>query len=442
MVQPLNEILSSQKILPSISSDGIVPKKGGTSKILIAIIIFVSIIIIGFIYFKLTMTSKIDTFNSNWDNYKCQPSIMPVAGILVGPRDGSVNPFSNFVQCSYNLFTKNFNTAIGPLRKVINSIISILVIFKSSINKIREILRFVRNSMRRFAKDIYMRVKKSYMQIAFIINRIRRIFKYLILTLTSLFDALNYVILTLKSMWKGPMGKIARKLCFDGDTIITINNKQQRIKDCIIEGDIIGILEFSADNVDMYNYKGVIVSGSHIVYENNKPILIADSIYSQRIDYFKDKIFCINTKNNIIMINGIKFSDYEEINDPINMNKELFNKYNTKYTNINNEYNYLHGNTEIKMKNNVIKKIKDITVGDYTINSEVHGIIKVLNNCTLYEFNNDIMTGSQIIKQNNDTWYQICELGKQTDISCKYLYHIMTYSNEIETTNNIITNYE
>jgi hypothetical protein len=400
-------------------------------------------IIIGVIIDKV-FKKKLDKLNKSWDDYKCKPYIVPFAGTIFGPKDGSVNPASNFYQCLKNQFQEFFDHAMSPFRNIIKSIIGILVIFKSSIQKIRVVLSYIRNAMRQFARDVYLKLKKSYAQIAFIINRIRRIFKYLTKTLVSLFDALSYVIWSLKSLWKGPVGKVARMFCFDGDTIITINNKQQKIKDVSIVGNVIGILEFSAENVDMYNYKEVIVSGSHIVYENNIPILVKDSIHSYKINYRNDKIYCINTKDNIIMINGIKFGDYEEINDPITMNKALFGKYNTKYRTINNEYNYIHGDTEIKMRNNIIRKIKDIKVGDWTTNGEVYGIIKVLNNHTVYKYKNDMMTGSQIIKQNDIEWHQICDIGNKIIMNdSNYLYHIMTNGVEIETNNcNIITNYE
>jgi hypothetical protein len=420
----------------------VIQSGGGIKKILLIGLILMTIpIVIGGIYFK--TQNKQDDKNKDWDTYKCTWPYIFVAGIFVGPKDGSVNPYSNMTQCLYSRFKSIFDTLIKPFRDIIKSIIGILVIFKTSINQIRVVLRFVRDSIRTFARDIYMRLKKSYMQIAFIINRIRKVFKYLVLTLTSLFDALSYVIWTLKSMWKGPMGKIARKLCFAGDTLVTVNGKEQLIKDVKIGGDVTGILEFSSQDTDMYNYKGIIVSGCHYVYED-KWLHVCDSIHSNKVDYVDDKIYCLNTVNNIIMIDGIKFSDYEECDsDDTNkfVNTELFKEYNVKCQEVSSENNYLDGNTKIKMRNEN-KKIKDISVGDYTNNGKVIGIIKQLyHNRQLYKYKNDIMTGSQLVKVNND-WMQICDIGIKINYNKKYLYHIFTDTNIIETINNIITDYE
>ena len=68
--------------------------------------------------------------------------------------------------------------------------------------------------------------------------------------------------------------------------------------------------------VQMDDYNGTIVTGSHIVYENKKPIRVANSKKSKKVVYNEDYIYCINTENHILIdqFNNI-FSDFHESDD-------------------------------------------------------------------------------------------------------------------------------
>ena len=42
----------------------------------------------------------------------------------------------------------------------------------------------------------------------------------------------------------------------------------------------------------MYDFNGIIVSGDHIIYENNKPIRVCESKISKPVYYNKNKLIC------------------------------------------------------------------------------------------------------------------------------------------------------
>ena len=66
----------------------------------------------------------------------------------------------------------------------------------------------------------------------------------------------------------------------------------------------------------MYNYKNVIVSSSHGVYDNGVWKHIENCEDAIKIDFNKDYIYCLATENNKLFINEIMFTDYYEVSDP------------------------------------------------------------------------------------------------------------------------------
>ena len=108
----------------------------------------------------------------------------------------------------------------------------------------------------------------------------------------------------LYSMVKGPIGKFGKfgekwglaasvftlgmpgagiwfaSVCFDPDTKIKLKNNTNKMIREIVIGDVLdtggtvkALLEFNIENlvVPMFNYNNIIVSGDHIVLENNNP---------------------------------------------------------------------------------------------------------------------------------------------------------------------------
>ena len=64
----------------------------------------------------------------------------------------------------------------------------------------------------------------------------------------------------------------------------------------------------------MYNYKGIVVSGTHYVYEDNNVVKVKDSINSVYYrEYNEKEIYCINTESKQIHIGNITFADYDDL---------------------------------------------------------------------------------------------------------------------------------
>ena len=174
----------------------------------------------------------------------------------------------------------------------------------------------------------------------------------------------------------------------------------------------------------MYNLNGIIVSDSHIVKYDGKWIRVDEHPQGIKIDNYKEPyLYCINTDNKIIELNdGILFTDWDEIiEDDLEKIKNIKLK-NVKYkfnvdSNIKNSndiiiensdiHKYLdggfHEDTGIKLKSGLIKKIKNIGIGDILEKGEkVYGVVEIdgsnLNEQAIYNLakNKFVQGGSNI----------------------------------------------
>jgi hypothetical protein len=202
-----------------------------------------------------------------------------------------------------------------------------------------------------------------------------------------------------------PGVKIPSIKCFDKNTEFTMNNgnikkiSELKLGDKLLNNSMVTtIIIVDTKNSVLYDLNGIIVSDSHLVKFNNNWIRVEEHPQSLKInDYTEPYLYCINTDNKVIELNGEIFSDWDELlDDDIDKIKNIRLK-NLKYnfiinSTINKEndiiienidiHKYLNGgfqeNTMIKLKNGLVKKIKNINIGDILENGEkVYGCVEI-----------------------------------------------------------------
>ena len=99
-----------------------------------------------------------------------------------------------------------------------------------------------------------------------------------------------------------------------------INGSKKDIENCKIGdnikgGKIIGIVKFKNEDLDLYNYNGLILTGSMIIYEGERWIAVRESQYSISIKNNDNIYYNICCSNNIFYSNGVKCRDFEQISD-------------------------------------------------------------------------------------------------------------------------------
>jgi hypothetical protein len=204
--------------------------------------------------------------------------------------------------------------------------------------------------------------------------------------------------------------------CFDKNTQFTLKNGMKQTICNLQLGDrlqnnstITAKITVDAANSVMYNLNGITVSDSHIVKYNNKWIRVDEHPHSIKInDYKEPYLYCINTDNKTIELNDVLFTDWDEIFDEDLEKIKNIKLKNVKYKfNVDSNINNLHdinvenmdihkyldggfnGDTIIKLKNGLVKKIKNVNIGDVLENGEkVYGYTEIdgtnLNEQSLY----------------------------------------------------------
>ena len=192
--------------------------------------------------------------------------------------------------------------------------------------------------------------------------------------------------------------------CFDKNTRIKMNNGTSKTISEIEVGEkihgnnlITAKIVVETKGSVMYNLNGVIVSDSHLVKYNNKWVRVDEHPLTVKIEQYSEPyLYCINAENKVIEINGNVFTDWDEIYDDelekiknVKIKNAMFNSnktlnYSMDHLNVNNSdiHRYLDGgfekNTEVTLKNGVIKKIKNISIGDVLENGErVYGYVEI-----------------------------------------------------------------
>ena len=116
----------------------------------------------------------------------------------------------------------------------------------------------------------------------------------------------------------GVIGKVIG--CFLPDTLISMNDgSKKKIIDIELKDNVaVGGFVFATGKFlvnDIYDYKGVKVSGSHLVSEKGNWLKVQDSKLAKLISTKDTVVYTLGTKNRRILINDILFTDYFDIDE-------------------------------------------------------------------------------------------------------------------------------
>ena len=467
------------------------------------IIIYIVIVIIGFISYSYYYVSKNrQALKKDWNKIRCKPHIIPFAGLI-----SDEGAYDNFLYCYFGWikhFFKMFTQPLIYIFKVINkNFRNILII----INNFRKQAVIMRSLFRKFVLNTAERIQKSHMVIQFYKAKLADVLK----KQQALFLIYRYFgqaqMITVRSLVNGPLPEFHAFLkknrthfkwlmdtcttcvksfvgnptaeerakgayacpgcfggsifCFDEDTEIKMRSGKYK-KICEIElddfietgGKVLSFMKFNItqyNDIDMYYYKDTIVSGNHIVFEDDKPILVKNSKVGIKISYDKPYLYSLITQNNLIKTkNNVVFcDDYECSNMKVNLiNNRLILKTINNTENIDryaDDINHLYvggidENTYVCMNDNTYKKIKNVSMTDILKgNNKVNG--KIYNSTygiRIFKYKNNIISGSQLIFEDNK-WIRCHQSKESKEIFGNYkTISLVVNNNNIYLKNDVI----
>jgi len=132
--------------------------------------------------------------------------------------------------------------------------------------------------------------------------------------------------------------------CFIAGTMITMADgslkpvEQVDIKDQVaVGGFVFATGKFLIDN--LYNYKGIKVSGTHMVKEDGQWTRVEDSKHGISLGDDEHIVYVFGSEHRRIMINGIEFTDYFELSEQ----EELINHGEGIFSNWRDHDRQIHG---------------------------------------------------------------------------------------------------
>ena len=393
---------------------------------------------------------------NNWTEYRCSPIIIPLAGAF------GKNTSQNAQKCFYKSFKYFFDILIKPCQYIIKIIQTLLGKLFYDINAFRVLLKPIRLFIMKSTKAFYDKVNNFSNTIIYSFSRSRTILKRMAGTFRLSLYSLQAIQFSMQSIWDGPIGTVAKKwppkfgkikkfFCFHPNTkLLLVNDKKNiSINDILIgtklkdNNILLGKVTFKVENIKLFYYNNDLVTGSHLVFHNNKWEYI-ENIIDLKYILYSGIIICPITSLGIFYSNNYNlYRDFEE-NDCIDnyFLKKTLNKLNNNKLN-NNKPKYLdkciglYENTNYYDK--ILKKnicIKNIKIGNFINGLKVVGILKELCLDTyIYKINKTFIGGRQIVYYNNK-WL----LGNNfTKIkNNKYIFYSFITDNRIYNINNIL----
>ena len=367
--------------------------------------------------------------------------------------------------CASAMIMKLKEIFMQPILEVFNVVFSLLHRLVWDIQHIRQFIANLRKQLQIIYTDVYNKLLNIYKRIIKIYKVIVKTVHKLMELLTNIFEVLNYTFHTLGSMWNGPIGAVTRSFdwlfCFGKGTKLTlVSGEEIEIEKLKLGmklrngGEVISLMKFIGNGVEMYKYNNTIVSGEHTVFEDNEWKRIEDAKYAIRTEYNEKYIYCLETEEHYIKINKTIYGDYIEISDKVvnnniqdividYMNNKTFKKYNKNSNTL--SYNWcFYERTLIDMDNGKYKRICDLKIGDNIKTGIVRGLVKTnAKNIEIYKYNNIILSGTSLVKIKYD-WIQICDIKEAQYIGKNdiIMYNIVTDTNMISIRDEIFCDFD
>jgi hypothetical protein len=189
-----------------------------------------------------------------------------------------------------------------------------------------------------------------------------------------------------------PLSGVAPKLCFDEETRIELLDESVKPISKIQPGEKLkgggtatAVLKLDASNVAIYKLGDVVVSGIHCVQYKDKWIPVSEHPESKHQEnYKKPFIYCMNTSNKVMNIEGFTFSDWDELylretqTEMLERIKQIFNM--EKETNSIHKYldGGIEGTTLVTLENGSKREIKRLEVGEVLAEKcRVMGLVEI-----------------------------------------------------------------
>ena len=322
---------------------------------------------------RLIVSMEADEIMKNWKDYRCNPQVIMLAGLFKNkddPRSDFQFTSDNFEFCSSEMAKNALNVVLKPVLDVFYQMSSAAMQSIGFTMNLRTLGANLFNGLNRMFEiftrrfnltfhELHMSFVKQFNAInkanaiaiasvysgISVIRAIMNAFQLMIVVSISILVIMVVLVIFMFFIFApviplilvaisvisatssaGAVGGMSGAFCFSKETIVLLNGKSVSI-DNVLVGDILedgstvtASMMFSADeSAELYNVDGIIVSGTHIIYEKGRPIFVKDYPAATLFKGQVGDLYCLNTSSHKIPVlgkNGIYvFADWEELDN-------------------------------------------------------------------------------------------------------------------------------
>ena len=266
--------------------------------------------------------TSIANIKANWPLYRCNPIYMPFSDDIE----------KDFTYCVQNMQINFMGYLLQPLTFITSSLTSLGGSFMTEINYVREMFNKIRNLFSSIIQSVFGVFLNLIIEFQKIIIGIKDMIGKTVGVLVTILYMMDGSIKTMQSAWNGPPGQMVQALgkCFHPDTLLKLQNgnivkiKDLNLGDVLEDGSIVDAI-MKIDNKrephKLYqiekagiNNENIYVTGSHLVYDEDKDKYIEIKDYSKATisDLETEWFSCLITNTHKIKIGDELFWDWED----------------------------------------------------------------------------------------------------------------------------------
>jgi hypothetical protein len=290
-------------------------------------------IIFGLLIGHKSISVQVKGVTDDWPQKRCNPLFMPFAD----------DPIGNFTFCIQKTQREFMDELLMPINNSLSVFGKTISGVLDSMNFIRKLLDFMRNSIITVISNIYAIFLNIIIEFQRSTIAIKDMIGKLMGVMVSLIYMVDGSVKTAESTWNGPPGKLIRGLCFDKHTLLQRNNGTFETIEKIEPGsilkdgtEIVGKVILNNLNKDgsfreefmRFPKQGeknesIYVTPYHfILMEDGSWNYVKNHNKAIKTNYQTEKLYCLITNNRTIPIGNLIFHDWEDNED---MHKNINN---------------------------------------------------------------------------------------------------------------------
>lgn len=166
----------TDKIYNIYEKKGYFSKYGG-SLFMTILILIISLLIISYY----SVMNKIEPIKNNWINERCNPQVLPFAGLINKPKDKSITEFTinNFDNCLNNTLLNIVDSFFQPIFYNIQNMNKGVKINAEGLNNVRKVFDYLRNMVSNKISEIMSRVLNLVVPVQYAVIQVKdALFKF------------------------------------------------------------------------------------------------------------------------------------------------------------------------------------------------------------------------------------------------------------------------